>query len=440
MSQGQTSLPSRSLELLLFVDRRTTSTEQMQEISACLAELQSDCDCNLQVIDVGEQAYLVEHFKLVATPALIKLSPGPRQTLVGSNLATQLETWWPRWQAAMHQEALAPEKKDLSREGEEASEVVAAHLEMRAIETWTLPSIEEVSSELDTPQSSQFITSPGTRRNRIAANSQYAAEIAEIVRLSEEIFHLKQARDELKDQLQFKDRIIAMLAHDLRNPLTAASIAMETLEMGLEASQTAKLGESSRFTPALMAQLVRHARTQTKTIDLMITDLLQAARGSQSDLQLYLRELALGDLCCEMIDQMHDRFQAKSQTIERDLPSDLPTVYADPERLRQVIVNLLDNAAKYTPKGGTIRVSALHRTTQKVQLSVCDDGPGIPEENLECIFEDRFRLKRDETQEGYGIGLALCRRIIRAHYGQIWVESEPNLGSCFHITLPVYRI
>jgi two-component system clock-associated histidine kinase SasA len=103
-----------------------------------------------------------------------------------------------------------------------------------------------------------------------------------------------------------------------------------------------------------------------------------------------------------------------------------------------VLINLLDNAIKYTPEGGTIRISCLHRTTQKVQLSICDTGPGIPEENYESIFEERFRLKRDEAKDGYGIGLALCQRIVRAHYGQIWVDSAPNGGSCFHFTLPVY--
>jgi two-component system clock-associated histidine kinase SasA len=118
----------------------------------------------------------------------------------------------------------------------------------------------------------------------------------------------------------------------------------------------------------------------------------------------------------------------------------LPSVLADKERVRQVIVNLLDNAIKYTPAGGTISLSILHRTTQKVQVSVCDNGPGIPMENQERIFEDHFRLERDEKKEGYGIGLSLCQRIIRAHYGQIWVDSTDNHGSCFQFTLPVFRV
>jgi two-component system clock-associated histidine kinase SasA len=80
----------------------------------------------------------------------------------------------------------------------------------------------------------------------------------------------------------------------------------------------------------------------------------------------------------------------------------------------------------------------LHRTTQKVQVSICDNGPGIPEEQREQIFEDAFRLERDAEADGYGIGLSLCQKIVQAHYGKIWVDSISGQGSCFHFTLPAY--
>jgi two-component system, OmpR family, clock-associated histidine kinase SasA len=135
---------------------------------------------------------------------------------------------------------------------------------------------------------------------------------------------------------------------------------------------------------------------------------------------------------------MRVRYKAKSHKIEKDIPNDLPRVYADPERIRQVLVNLIDNAIKYTPDGGVITVAGLHRTTQKIQFSIGDTGPGIPEENRDRIFENHFRLERDEEKDGYGIGLSLCQRIIRAHYGQIWVTSNSAGGALFHFTLPVY--
>lgn len=376
------------LQLLLFVDRRPSSGEQLRQIRKYLSELEAQHIFQLQVIDVGEQPYLAEHFKLVATPALIKLHPEPRQTLAGSTLVTQLENWWPRWQR----------------------------------------SAEEYIMGLDT----QVNTSAPEASKPTINSITYSAEL---IQLSDEIFRLKQEKEKLQEQLQFKDRIIAMLAHDLRNPLTAASIAIETLELGFEA----KDGRASRLRPELIAQLLKHARTQTRAIDRMITDILQAARGTSSELRIHPQPLDLGELCQDVLNHLQDQFRLKAQQLETDIPKDLPRVYADSERVRQVVVNLLDNAIKYTPVNGKIHVSILHRTTQKVQVSVCDDGPGIPPENQEHIFEDHFRLQRDEKQSGYGIGLSLCQRIVRAHYGQIWVDSILNQGSCFHFTLPVYR-
>lgn len=371
------------LQLLLFVDERSISWQQVQQIRCYLKQLQTDYPFELQIVDVGEQPYLAEHFKLVATPALIKIHPEPRQTLAGSDLITQLKNWWPRWQN--HDD---------------------------------LPESIDKGYGVSTPK-------PPIRS---------VADSAELIQLSDEIFHLKREKEKLLEQLQFKDRVIAMLAHDLRNPLTAVSIAIETLESNLVTNK----GGVSRLTPALTSQLFKQARTQARTIDRMIADLLQVAGGASAELHIQPQKLELKTFCQDVLNHLSDRLSAKSQNIETDIPNDLPCVYADHERVRQVLMNLFDNAIKYTPAGGTIRISGLHRTTQKVQVTVCDTGPGIPEESRDRIFEDRFRLKRDEAREGYGIGLSLCQRIIRAHYGQIWVDSAPNGGSCFHFTLPVY--
>lgn len=384
-------MSSASLQLLLFVDKRPTSTEKIRQIRNYLDELEKSNAFDLQIVDVSEQPHLAEHFKLVATPTLIKLHPEPRQTLAGSNLVAQIERWWPRWQRSLDDHA-----------------------------TPTHPPSDP--SQPDPSENGNALTS--------------VAYSAELLRLSDEIFRLKQEKEELQDQLRFKDGLISMLAHDLRNPLTAASIALETLEMGNDMKPES---QRTRLTPTLTAQLIKHARTQTKAIDRMITDILQTARGTGAEFEIQQQKLDLGELCLDVLDHLKEQFLHKSQHLKTDIPTDLPLVYADPDRVRQVLVNLLDNAIKYTPEEGTIEVSILHRTSQKMQVSICDNGPGIPEENRERIFEDRFRLARDEGKEGYGIGLALCKRVVRAHYGQIWADSIPNQGSCFHFTLPVYR-
>jgi two-component system clock-associated histidine kinase SasA len=382
------------LQLLLFVDDLISSRKHIQRIQGYLKTLRTDYPFELTVVDVGEQPYLAEHYKLVATPALIKIHPKPRQTLAGSNLVAQLKNWWPRWQRSVeeHQATLSP----------------------------------SVCFQ------SSHNSSTSVQRSQSPPNS--IASSIEQIRLSDEIFRLKQDKEELLEQLRFKEQVISMLAHDLRSPLTAASIALETLELEYQP----KPGYPSELTPALKERLLKQARTQFRSMERMITDLLQSAMGNSSEFQIRPKKLHLGQLCEDVLAQMSEHFEFKSQQVDTDIPQDLPCVYADEELVRQVLVNLLDNANKYTPVGGKIHVSMLHRTTQKIQVSVYDNGPGIPEENRDRIFENHFRLKRDEEKEGYGLGLSLCQKVIRAHYGRIWVESAPKGGGCFHFTLPIY--
>lgn len=425
------------LQLLLFVDKRPSSREQVRQVRSELKELREVCDFELQIIDVSEQPYLAEYFRLIATPALIKIHPEPRQVIAGSDLVGQLQQWWSYWQRSV-EDYLTRAEPVLSEEAQAEKVLMGAPRQMRLADTLleiTSEPIPEAAKEDDAIQETALTVKSTTRLDQAESSLKSVSHSVEQIQLTDEIFRLRRENEELQHQLQFKDQIISMLAHDLRNPLTATSIALETLEMGYNATDNA----TSRLTPALTLQLLKHARTQTRAIDRMITDILQAARGTGAELQIRPQKLNLAGLCLDVIAYMNERLKAKSLKLEKDIPSDLPTVLADEERIRQVLINLLDNAIKYTPIGGTIQLSALHRTTQKIQISVCDNGPGIPTENQERIFEEHYRLKRDEDKDGYGIGLSLCQRIIRAHYGRIWVDSTTNQGSCFHFTLPVFQ-
>lgn len=372
------------LQLLLFIDKRPSSEEQVQQIQDYLKNLQSSYSFNLGIIEIEKQPHLVEYLKLIATPALVKISPSPKQTLAGSNLIEQLEKWWPRWQAA----------QKLSR--------------------------NKSSSSLN-----------NNYENTIIGQGIYHAEK---IRLSDEIFSLRRETEELAAQLRFKDQILAMLAHDLRTPLTAASMAVETIELS---EKNQKL-EETRL-KALKQKLFKQAKNQFGIMERMIGELLQNSQSMNAKLQVKPSMMSLQPLCREIIAQFDSRLKQKSMTFLEDIPQDIPDVYADEELIRQLISNLIDNAIKYTPKKGKISLSVLHRTNQKVQISICDNGLGIPPEKRERIFEDSFRLKRDRDREGYGIGLAMCRQIVCAHYGQIWVETSPEAGSCFQFTLLVYK-
>ena len=376
---------SGSFKLLLFIDKRPNSAEQVRRIRRHLSDLSDHSQIHLEIVDVTDQPYLVEHFKLVATPALIKVSANQHQVLTGSDIATQLKHWWPRWQREVRKA-----QRPSSANGETANDSVTVDA---------------------------------------------VAQSTEILRLSDEIFRLDQEKAALSSQLAFKDRIISMMAHDLRNPLTAASIALETLELAYEPDSQ----RSKKVTPELAAHLINSTKAQIRTINSMITEILQAAKGSGANLSIDPHKLNLQALCREVMDAFQPKLTHKKQTLDADIPQDLPFAYADADKVQRVLTNLIDNAIKYTPVNGQIGITALHRTTEKIQVSIRDTGPGIPKANQKNIFEENFRLKRDQTEDGYGLGLSLCRRIIRAHYGQIWVDAKQGEGSCFHFTLPVYR-
>jgi two-component system clock-associated histidine kinase SasA len=361
----QANPSSATLQVLLFIDDRPSTREIVREVEQFI-KADSSCTVDLQVIDVKAQPQLAELFRVVFTPALIKIKPAPRQTIAGKNLVSQLKTVWLDWQ----KQTLNGESGDLA----------------------------ELSDRLN-----------------------YTTEL---IKLADEVFRLKQEIAQLKEQNYFQERVMAMLAHDLRGPLTAISLALETLELS-----------GDKISQPQVQQMLNQARKQTKVADTMIVDILE---GGQ--LLIKPQRLQIGELCDRITEDLYitNSLKAKNQELIKDIPPDLPTVYGDEERIRQVLINLLENASKYTPENGRISLTLMHRTAQKVEVSVTDTGLGVPPELRERIFEERFRLERDEKQWGYGIGLALCRRIIRAHYGQIWVESDGSSGSSFRFTLPVF--
>lgn len=371
------------LSLLLFIDERPSSLEYTQRIQEYLETLKRQQHFELQIIAIEKQPHLVEHFRLITTPALVKVTPEPRQTLAGTDLINQVTKWWPYWLLLLQEQ-------------------------QQKIESSTEPQVNAIEK-------------------RQPAN--YSIEVME---LSDEVFRLKKEKEELLEQLKFKDHVLAMLAHDLRNPLTVASMALETLEK-------AKNFPHQKLPESFQEHWYKQVKIQFQIMNRMIRDILQASKSMNGRWRLHLDPLNIVEVCQEIILEFIPRFSAKNQTFTQDIPQDIPLVYGDRELIRQVIVNILENAVKYTPEYGGISIGIIHRTTQKIQVTIGDTGPGIPEEKREEIFQGHFRLPRDEGKEGYGLGLYLCRQIICAHYGQIWVENVGNQGSSFHFTLPVYR-
>ena len=142
----------------------------------------------------------------------------------------------------------------------------------------------------------------------------------------------------------------------------------------------------------------------------------------------------------EAILELEKLWMGRQLQLSTDIPNDLPDVLGDQRRMRQVLLNLLENALKFTPDSGSVGLKMQHRTDQWVQVSICDSGPGIPSDEHERIFLDRVRLPQTAgSTSGFGVGLSVCRRITAVHGGRIWVESELGKGACFHFTVPVWN-
>jgi len=178
----------------------------------------------------------------------------------------------------------------------------------------------------------------------------------------------------------------------------------------------------------------RHTDRLTKIVE----DLLTLSKIESKEFQLKMEVLSLRDLIDDVIGFVKEPAEKKKISISRnEIPSFL-TLKADRNYLEQVLINLLDNAIKYTPAGGRITISAIENNSEEIQFLVGDNGIGIPREDLHRIFERFYRVDKGRSQElgGTGLGLSIVKHLIQAHGGRVWAESRLGEGSTFHFTLP----
>jgi two-component system phosphate regulon sensor histidine kinase PhoR len=169
----------------------------------------------------------------------------------------------------------------------------------------------------------------------------------------------------------------------------------------------------------------------------LIDDLLDLSRIESGKMKMEFLPTDILRVIKRTVAVVDNQAKAKAISISLDLPPDLPKVLADENRLAQVILNLLDNAIKYTPDGGKVSISAFLKGGF-VQVDVSDTGVGIPEKDLPRIFERFYRVDKARSRElgGTGLGLSIVKHIVQAHGGEVWVKSELGRGSTFSFTIP----
>jgi PAS domain S-box-containing protein len=220
-----------------------------------------------------------------------------------------------------------------------------------------------------------------------------------------------------------RDEMLGVVAHDLRNPLSTITMASQ---MMLEIAAPERTMERKQL------EIMRRAADRMKRL---IADLLDAKRIESGGLTVDPRPEEVATVVGDALEMLRPLASSSSLQLDAAVPDGLPRVMVDPARVQQVLSNLVGNAIKFTPAGGSITVRA-ELASDGVCLAVVDTGPGIPTEQLPHIFGRFWQGKRTDRR-GVGLGLAIAKAIVEAHRGRIWVESQVGAGTSFYFTVPV---
>lgn len=234
-------------------------------------------------------------------------------------------------------------------------------------------------------------------------------------------------------QLEFKNRFLSHVSHELRTPLTCihqfVTILLDGLSGDINSDQRDHLGVVLKSVRQLQA---------------MIRDLVEASRAESGKLRIEPRCLAIGELVQQTITMMEHTAKEKHISLKAELDDRIGLVYADPDRVLQVLINLIDNAIKFTPPEGSVVVNAslVEFDPNAVYVSVTDTGVGISPEAKPLIFERLYQEANavDSGRKGLGLGLFISKELVQLHGGRIWVASQLGQGTVFTFTLPLFSL
>jgi signal transduction histidine kinase len=233
----------------------------------------------------------------------------------------------------------------------------------------------------------------------------------------------KDLREQLQDEMRVRVDFTRKLIHELKTPLTAL---IATSQLLYDETRGERLGK-----------LAKYIFDSATSLNGRIDELHDIVRGEIGILKIRPEAIRLDLLLQGIVGEIRALAEQSGLTVELNLEPGLPTVRADEDRIRQVVLNLINNAFKYAKDGKKVIIKA-ERLKNEAQVEVQDFGPGIPPERQESLFKAGYHLVNpDEGSGGLGIGLALCKAIVELHGGKIWVKSQAGRGSSFYFTLPL---
>jgi hypothetical protein len=244
--------------------------------------------------------------------------------------------------------------------------------------------------------------------------------------LERKIRHYEKTIKNLEKTNYLKSDFVSHVSHELKTPLTSMKAYVETL---YECIDDPNFHQKKQFLEIVMKETDRLIK--------IVRDILDVSQIEFGQRPLNRKKFGIEELIREVVSMMQPSLSEKKTKIVMMIPDDVPNVDADPDLLKQVFINLISNAVKYSPEGSTITISVEEEAVE-LAISIEDEGIGIPEEELERIFEKYFRVRNGEATkyEGAGLGLAIVKNIVEQHGGTITVQSKPGKGSKFTFTIP----
>lgn len=234
-------------------------------------------------------------------------------------------------------------------------------------------------------------------------------------------------------QLQLKDEFLSHVSHELRSPLTAIYQFASILEDGLAGELNTDQSDSMRM-------ILKNSRQ----LELMIDDLLEVTRAQAGKLNVELQRTSMLDAVTDIMGTFRGTAIKKGVTLSANVPPGLPLIFADPSRMRQILTNVMDNAIKFTPSGGsvTIQTEVFQKNAKFVMVKVSDTGCGLNADMTDRVFERLYQVPTPGLagRKGLGLGLYICKELINRMNGHIWAESEPGYGSSFSFILPIFSL
>ena len=239
----------------------------------------------------------------------------------------------------------------------------------------------------------------------------------------EQVITTQKVSDEIRKIADMQSQFVSTVSHELKNPL---SVIKESMDMILDKLAGEVSGDQR--------EILEIGKRSTERLIRLVSDLLDISKIEAGKMKLRYEDMDLGGLTVEVLKTYAKEISKKRITLQKEIPPNMGLLWGDRDALIRVVINLVNNAIKYTPEGKDITIK-ITGNAREVRFEIADTGPGIPKESFSKMF-NKFERVMAEKQEGTGLGLAISKDIIELHKGRIWVESEVGKGSKFIFILP----